>query len=70
VDIAGVPLSGRPGFVVSHKLQMYFVQMEAVVLDLYKAASGIFADNLILIVIWAFHDLVFTSFGTFYQLPL
>ena len=67
MDIAGVPLSSRTGFVIGHKLQMYLVQMETVVLDLHKTISGVFADNLVPIIILIFHFLCFTSFGTFHQ---
>jgi hypothetical protein len=66
MDIAGVPLPDRSGFVVGHKLQVDLVQVETVIFNLHEAISGIFADNLIPIVILIFHFLCFTPFGTFY----
>ena len=55
MDIAGVPLRLWSGFVVGHKLQVDLVQVETVIFNLHEAISGIFADNLIPIVILIFH---------------
>ena len=54
VDIAGVPLPCGSGLVVGHKLQVDLLQVEAVVFDLHKTVPGIFADDLVPIIVLFF----------------
>ena len=50
MDVVGVPVTRRPSLIVGHKLQMDFVQVEAVVFHFHKAVAGVFTDDLILII--------------------